>query len=139
MKRRGVGLLIAILVTTLVGMTISLMTLHIGQLARLRQADRARGAARILLDSGMAYAAVHRESLRANPPKDERVLPTDDLLPAPGKSRLTLRAQGDGKVRLRAVVEYGRARATEDAVVVTSPPRTMGTSPATTAQTYGGR
>jgi hypothetical protein len=120
MRRRAVGLVVAMVIATLVTTTMVLFSVHIAQLARQRQHDRARTYARVLLDSGVAYVQAHGGPLRADPPKAEFILPTDGLVPAPAAARLTLLAQNDGTIRIRARAELRRAHATEE--VCTSPP-----------------
>ena len=132
MRRRAVGLVIALVVIALVGGTLSLQALHIGHLSHARKTDRARSFAEILLDSGIAYAQVHSDVLRAAPPNKPMILPTDGLFPAPTKADLRLRSDKRGHIHVEAVVEFCRARATERAVL---PPRP--TSAATTRATRG--
>lgn len=132
MRRRAVGLLIALVVIALVGGTLSLQAMHVGHLSRARKIERARSFAQILLDSGIAYAQVHAHTIRATPADKPLILPTDDLFPAPTKARLLLRPGERGVIHIEAAVQFGTASATERAVL---PPRP--TSATTTRATRG--
>ncbi len=123
MKRRGVGLLIALVAIVMVGATASLLVFHVGYLARREKHDRARTYAQVVLDSGLAYARAHQQRLRTSARPDALDLPADGLVPTPAKARLTIKTEKGGQIRVCATVALGRAHATEEAVL---PPRSDG-------------
>lgn len=129
MRRRGFGLILVLAVMTLVGTALTLMALHVGQLARQRQHDRARTFAQVVLDSGVAYARSHRGPVATAPNTTEVALPTEGLLPAPARASLTLQPADDGSIRVIARVDYGRAHATEEAVIATTVPASRPRTP----------
>ena len=117
MRRRGVGLLIALVAIVMVGATASLLVFHVGHLARREKQDRVCSYAQVVLDSGLAYARAHQQHLRTSTQPGELDLPTDGLVPGPAKARLTVKTEKGGRVRVRATVELGRSHATEEVVL----------------------
>ncbi len=112
-RRRGLGLVAAVAIVACAVAAMSLMTKHVGQLASQRLHDRARTFAQVLVDSGMAYAKLHSEELSRMPAGTAVELPTNGLLPAPARPRLTL-AIDENTVRIVASVTYARASAREE-------------------------
>jgi hypothetical protein len=114
MKRRAVALVLALVVITLVGATISLMVMHAGNMARQEMLTRAQGLARVLIDSGVAYVKAHQGKPTTAAAAGRVSLPTEELVSPPAKGQLILEVQNGRFVRMRAVVELGRTHATEE-------------------------
>ena len=117
MSRRGVGLVIALTVVTLVGATVSLLTLQVGAMVRQRHCEQARTYAQVLIDSGIAYVEAHRDQLAQDPLSDAIVLPVEQLLPSSVQAGLTLRRLEDNtriRIQIQAWVGAGRFRACEE-------------------------
>jgi hypothetical protein len=131
MKRRAVGLVLAMLITTLTGAAITLMTFHAGRMMIERRNEAVRTYAQVLLDSGMAYARTHAAEVRNKAPAAELALPTEGLLPPSCVARLSLRVQESGAIRIRAAVELGRVHATEEGVLQPPTKPIATTSPVT--------
>ncbi len=114
MKRRGVGLVVALVVTTVVGAAVSLMSLHAMNLARRHQHDRARMWVRSLAESGAAYAHTYRGvRSTATAPKGIE-LPTASLVPAGTEARLVLTAEPNGATHVTAQVTIARFHLVEE-------------------------
>lgn len=115
MKRRAVGLVIALVVITLVGSTISLLTLQVNAMVRQRQQEKNRTYAQMLIDSGLAYVQVHRDQLVQTPSSELITLPVDQILPSSMNAGLRLERMEDSKaIRISAWVGMGRLKAQQE-------------------------
>ena len=115
MTRRGVGLIIALAVVTLVGVTASLLALQVGAMVRQRRHEQSRTNAQILLDSGIAYVVAHRQQLAQDQPSDAIILPVEQSLPSSTQADLTLKHLEDNTgIRIQACFGSGQFRACEE-------------------------
>jgi len=118
MSRRGIGLVIALTVVTLVGATASLLTLQVGVMVRQRRHEQARTYAQVLIDSGIVYVEAHRHQLAQGSPSDVILLPVEQLLPSSTQAGLALRRLEDNtRIRIQAWFGSGRFRACEERVL----------------------
>jgi len=101
MKRRAVGLVIALVVITLVGSAVSLLTLQVTAMTRQRLHDKNRTCAQMLIDSGIAYVQMHQSQLVQTPLTEPIALPVSQILPTTVKAGLTLeRLEDSGAIRI---------------------------------------
>ncbi|MBN1492063.1 MAG: hypothetical protein JXA69_19270 [Phycisphaerae bacterium] len=117
MRRRGIGMIVALTVITLVGATTALLTLQVGRMVQQRKQDRARSFAQLVLASGLAYVEVHAQTLCEQPLAEPLSLPTEGLVPAEATPELKLSKTEAGHIAVEVVVTLGRARATEREVL----------------------
>lgn len=121
MRRGAFGLVLALVIVTLVGTTLSLLALHAARMYEQRNQERARTYARALADSGESYAKTHAGEWRARGPQVV-ALPAADLLPRGVRGELVCTCEPGETVRIDAAVSIGAARATERRFVQAEPP-----------------
>jgi hypothetical protein len=122
MRRRGFGMVIAMVVLTLVGATLALLMREVGRLVQTRLESQARVAARLAVDSGAAYVAARGGTLAAELPADGLALPCEAIAPRGVRLSLTVHRAVDGAVLVRAAAAASRARATEERIVAVEGP-----------------
>ena len=137
-QRRGVFLVLAVVLMAAVAGLVSLLALNSAHRYREHQADRVRRVAVALVDSGAVYARSHLSEWAANPPSGAIYLDVDPMLDEKmtGVLSLTFVKIDDRRVcRVSAEVRRNRYAGT-DAVEIDlgadSPPEPVGTRPAAT-------
>ncbi len=90
-QRRGVVLLLAVMLMAIMAGLLSVIALETARLHQQRQADRVRAAVSAVSDSAVAYARLNVNSAPASRPSEPVELDVTSLLPKPmaGSANLT--------------------------------------------------
>ena len=115
-RRRGVILILALVVIGLLAGLLVVIAASTGQHLRERQTDRVRLSAMAIADSAVAYAMIHGQQWSMTPPRRTIELDVADITPEPMTSQAHLtfpEVDGQTICRIRISASLGSRTATE--------------------------